>query len=216
MTLKHKEASRLFRLWQIVPMLLFALVFMDANSELSFAVTHIPGEKFGGGIVFYVDKTREHGLIAAKEDICRPYTDKWGGTFGAKGVDFRWSTGEYKNAKAADYAYVGLGTGTATGMGRTNTLKILKKYPASKYPNSAAAVASRYRGGGFRDWFLPSKDELNELYRQMAVVGGFAGYDYWSSSEHGGDQAWGEHFYNGGQDADHKSLLNRVRAVRAF
>ncbi len=30
--------------------------------------THKIGEKFGGGIVFYVDATGEHGLIASPSD----------------------------------------------------------------------------------------------------------------------------------------------------
>jgi hypothetical protein len=69
---------------------------------------------------------------------------------------------------------------------------------------------------GYSDWFLPSKDELNQLYLQKNVVGGFANYFYWSSSEYNYYKAWGQDFSAGYQGYDGKGNPSNVRAVRAF
>ena len=80
-----------------------------------------------------------------------------------------------------------------------NTERILKKYPASLYPNSAAAVARAYRRGGYHDWFLPNQDELMELYRNKSAVGGFVDGYYWSSTESHAGYAWLRSFGVGNQ-----------------
>ena len=41
-----------------------------------------------------------------------------------------------------------------------------------------------YNGGGKTDWYLPSKDELNELFLKRASVGAFGADWYHSSSEY--------------------------------
>ncbi|MEI8102393.1 MAG: DUF1566 domain-containing protein [Chlorobium sp.] len=51
------------RLWMVSLLAALSLVMLSA---LSYAVT--VGEKYGGGVVFYVDGTGEHGLIAAPID----------------------------------------------------------------------------------------------------------------------------------------------------
>ena len=84
---------------------------------------------------------------------------------------------------------------------------------------AAASLCRNYRGGGFTDWFLPSKDELNELYKNKAVVGGLATGFYWSSSEDVGNNyagAWLQYFGLGGQGGGNKLYPYYVRAVRAF
>ncbi len=72
------------------------------------------------------------------------------------------------------------GTDTAIGSGKSNTEKIVTQLGSGNY---AAQLCSDLELGGYDDCFLPSKDELNELYKQKDTVGGFASYDYWSSSE---------------------------------
>jgi len=69
---------------------------------------------------------------------------------------------------------------------------------------------------GYSDWFLPSKDELNQLYLQKNVVGGFANDDYYSSSEYNASAAWFQYFGTGYQERDNKIDPDYVRAVRAF
>jgi len=83
--------------------------------------------------------------------------------------------------------------------------------------------------GGYSDWFLPSKDELNKMYVNLHLgtdensdsytrVGGFAGGTdyYWSSTKSSGI-AWCLNFHRGEQDSDGGNPYNyRVRAIRAF
>lgn len=73
-------------------------------------------------------------------------------------------------------------SGTAIGTGSTNTEKIISfiGYPSVNY---AAAIAKSYNGGGYTDWYLPSKDELYKLYLNRNLIGGFTDDWYWSSSE---------------------------------
>jgi hypothetical protein len=48
----------------------------------------------------------------------------------------------------------------------------------------AAGVARVYTGGGYTDWYLPSKDELNKLFLSRLNIGGYVTDTYWSSSAH--------------------------------
>jgi hypothetical protein len=64
---------------------------------------------------------------------------------------------------------------------------------------------------------LPSKYELNLLYLQRVLVGGFAAADYWSSTENGNGGAWNQHFGTGVQTTSSKSVATiNVRAIRGF
>jgi hypothetical protein len=52
---------------------------------------------------------------------------------------------------------------TSTTDGYANTIKILDVYKNSKI-TSAAKLANDLRDGGFTDWYLPSKNEMQTLY----------------------------------------------------
>ena len=81
----------------------------------------------------------------------------------------------------------------------------------------AAGLARAYSGGGYTDWYLPSKDELNKLYLNKVIIGGFADELYWSSSEDSAGYAWLQWLGSGGgQGVGSKGNGQRVRAVRAF
>jgi hypothetical protein len=58
--------------------------------------------------------------------------------------------------------------------------------------------------------------ELNLLFKQKAVVGGFSNSGYWSSTEHDNNEAWSLLFANGYRTSDNKLNTSSVRAIRAF
>ena len=89
----------------------------------------------------------------------------------------------------------------------------------------AARLCAELQRGGYGDWFLPSKDELNQMYLKIGEgapapntnIGGFAADYYWSSTEFDSDDAWRQLFSSGPQYNSNKTNgANRVRAVRAF
>jgi hypothetical protein len=104
------------------------------------------------------------------------------------------------------------GTSTAIGSGYSNTYLAM-----TGIEHPAAEVCRNANYGGFNDWFLPSKDELSQMYIQSIVIGGFTVYDYWSSSESNSPNAWAQNFEIGNQiQFASKGYERRVRVVRTF
>ncbi|MFP3043594.1 DUF1566 domain-containing protein, partial [Treponema primitia] len=82
----------------------------------------------------------------------------------------------------------------------------------------AAQLCTGYTGGEKNDWFLPSKDELDLIYKNLKAkgLGSLDGRWYWSSSENGSSVAWVQDFSDGSQYGRGKNATSSVRAVRAF
>jgi hypothetical protein len=147
----------------------------------------------GGGIVFYISGGGTHGLEAASGDI----------------GNVTWSNIDVTAAGS-------LAQNTAIGTGMNNCNAIIGQ---AGHTTSAAKLCRDYTGGGKTDWFLPSKDELNELYINRTIVGAFSASAYWSSSEdtvNSSVNAWGQNFGSGNTYIYVKSSLAFVRPVRAF
>jgi len=144
------------------------------------------GDTHQGGIIFYLDGNGG-GLIAAP-------TDQSTGT--------QWRC----------YGTL-IGTSSAIGAGSQNTIDI---EAGCTTPGTAADICANLTLGGYSDWFLPSKDELNEIYLNKSIIGGFVNYYYWSSTESDANYAWFQNFSNGTQTFYNKNDFNGVRAVRAF
>jgi hypothetical protein len=84
--------------------------------------------------------------------------------------------------------------------------------------SDAKMACTTFESNGYRDWFLPNKEQLNQLYNNKSAVGGFSeNHYYWSSTEYNADIAWLQNFTNGTHYVISKSYgLDRVRAVRKF
>ena len=104
-------------------------------------------------------------------------------------------------------------TAVSTTNGRSNTLAA---YTQNTTTPSAIQTCYELNEGGYQDWYLPAKDELNCLYQNQVAIGGFAIDFYWSSTEFNASSAWLQSFGNGFQGVDNKVSDLRVRCVRAF
>jgi hypothetical protein len=98
-------------------------------------------------------------------------------------------------------------------LANTNTIITSQGATSTSY---AAGLARAYTGGGYADWYLPSKDELNKLYLNRTAIGGFANDSYWSSTEIFNTLAILKNFGFGNQENLGKSYPANVRAIRAF
>jgi len=168
------------------------------------------GDVYLGGKVAYIlvngdpgyDATTQHGLIAATSDQGRLIT--WDRLTGS----FPLYQGTNRGA---------IGTTIGTGLSNTNTIIASQGGTATSY---AAGVARAYTGGGYTDWYLPSKEELNKLYLNRVAIGGFMSNGlYWSSSEiqaYPYHSAWLQDFGNGGPLSSFKDFDVNVRAIRSF
>ena len=122
-------------------------------------------------------------------------------------------------------------TGTDVGTGMSNTTKILAALEGKYYQIAAKLCAELEVNTDeemYDDWFLPSKDELNQMYQVLSLsnLGGLDSRNYncyWSSSEYNIIGAWCQYFNDGSggswigqQFALGKDEPRYVRAVRAF
>jgi hypothetical protein len=147
------------------------------------------GQSYGGGIIFYIDGTGQHGMICATSD---------------QSIEAEWGC----------YSTLIGGTSDAIGSGQANTIAILN---GCSEAGIAARICDDLVLNGYSDWFLPSKDEFQQIYLQKNVIGGFInGYAYWSSSEYNNLHGWYQYILTGTQTHYPKSYKTAVRAVRAF
>ena len=188
---------------RFVKAIVWFIAYNDGSSQNGNSNLSI-GDSHQGGIVFYLDGNGG-GLIAAPTD------QSTGTNWGCIG------------------SIISGADGTAIGTGSQNTIDIEVGCTAN---GTAADICANLTLVGFSDWFLPSSDEINLIWQNLADsdgngvntgqsdpnnIGGFDNSYYWSSTESDNNNAWIQSFINGSWGGGNsKASSHRVRAVRAF
>lgn len=176
-----------------------------------------PGDEVGGGVVYYTESSKLHGYIVNKAN-----------------------TGTALEQFGPGVALSGAaGTSKDLGAGKSNTSKLQAKMVAfrqnfSNWNNKKAAfelcdeLSVTVNGDTYTDWFLPSQQELIELFKAKDMLwahgAGIPANNYWSSSEGDGDAAGWSAFYVNFYEAvnivsgnsDKEGWKIGVRAIRSF
>ncbi len=164
----------------------------------------------GGGKVFYVHASGTFACGATLASTCK-YLEAapTSGTAAWTDAMYAWSGNTSEAIGAA-------AQGTAIGTGYKNTQSMVTQ---SSTAGMAGTLTRAYRGpNSLTDWYLPSKDELNQMYVNKSAIGSFfTASAYRSSSESIGESAWTQWFNDGRQISFSSKVGNfYVRPVRAF
>ena len=194
------------------------LTFCDGVPTWGPCPTPQVGDFFGGGIVFYLLQPDDmgyvdgevHGLIVSLDEVQGEWCPTRSNIPNLPNV----------NSNPTDPETV---EGARIGDGPGNTDAII-----NGCPDSDAALWCRAKGP---EWFLPSRGELNELYKwynsDRAGVNtlleenngeGFTNNFHWSSTEFNAETAWDQDFRpSGNQGTFNKTFsFQYLRAIRAF
>jgi hypothetical protein len=148
------------------------------------------GDALGGGLFVFEDSGYAYISAAADQSTNAPW--------GCQGTDIS-------------------GTLSAVGTGSANTALIVASCATS---GISARICDQLTLNGYSDWFLPSLDELAQMYTKLAAdgLGNFANHTYWSSTQESATQAYTIDMNNGNQGTHAKdNTSNRyTRAMRRF
>jgi hypothetical protein len=197
----------------------------------------------GGGKIFYVAST-PFACGPTRAAACTYLEAAPSGWNTGNDPQRRWANTTYQTTTVNNSTSPETATATAIGWGYRNTRAIILQGNTDT-ATSAAALADSHTvtvsGVAYDDWYLPSKDELNQMCKwQRGITGadlttlttvctggvvntgtgasGFGEVLYWSSSENNTNYALTQAFTNLGTQASDgtKNLANYVRPVRAF
>ncbi len=176
---------------------LFLLLMASCSKKDADPVPLAIGQTYEGGIIFYLDDTKKHGLVCAPTD---------------QSTALPWWNG----------AHVVTGAfGSDIGTGKINTELIVAVQGTGSY---AAQICNDLTLNGYSDWFLPSKSECFAMYfnlKTMKNLGNFGPAPsslYWSSTEASYNLAYSQYSNDGYGPTGgyYKNSAYYVRAVRAF
>ena len=157
------------------------------GNEVTFSNALYIGKSFGGGVIVYLDDTYQHGLIAANDD--------------------------YSGTAAYGCPTISIPTVTAIGSGQSNTTAIVSGCTSGSV---AAQICDNLVSNSYSDWFLPSKDELNQLIIHKDVLTNWSGTLYWSSSQYDLSDAWSQYLVSGVVTHTYKNTGMFLRCMRTF
>lgn len=88
----------------------------------------------------------------------------------------------------------------------------------STYPSAPFAInyCNNLRYGGYDDWYLPSRDELSQLYPSRGSIGGFTSGLYWTSTASGAAPAYYCDFSSGSCSTNNKNTPYLIRCIRRY
>lgn len=162
------------------------------------------GMSYQGGVIAYLFKEGDpgynsqirHGIIAQTSDL-----------HVAAKTNFKW------NIFLDSFTYANQ---ISIGGALANTLQIIAKQPVDSAADYAARLCNLDSTGGFKDWFLPTRNELQLMFVGKNKINGFSTEAYWSSSEAGYYTAYGLDFRTGNCDVYFKKSNLKIRAIRYF
>jgi hypothetical protein len=143
-----------------------------------------------------------------------------GGLYTFTDSGFAYITAAADQSSSAPWGCEGVliaGLSGEIGKGAANTAAIVSGCATA---GISARLADQLVLNGFSDWFLPSLEELAEVYTELASagLGSFASHTYWSSTQDDAGHAFTVNMNNGNQGTHNKdNTSNRyTRAMRRF
>jgi hypothetical protein len=114
------------------------------------------------------------------------------------------------------------GTSPDIGAGKANTRLIIRKARQSGTKGTAAQLCAKLKIGRYKDWFLPSVEELSLMHdtalkrRREGRPHDYSGDWYWSSTQSCTESAFDQYFGKNKPNSSSKAFTARVRAIRRF
>jgi hypothetical protein len=167
----------------------------EFKSESKFSIKLLIGDEYRGGKIFFINQDGKTGLIASKENLRD-----------VNGYEtFFWGPSNL--------------VGTNDSDGQSNTKKMAVVSGSTYY--AAYPFKNELNLNGYKDWYIPSVDELELLRDNKSIIGGFSTVFssglYWSSTETSATKAYGLNFVAlTGTNYEKGAFYGRVRPIRKF
>ncbi len=173
-----------------IPALLYYGVTLQELLDYGVKPSQLYGIEYEAGEIFFLDTLQRFGMLVATDISI-------GGEWGCLGTDLPGVSG------------------TAFGTGMQNTQDFYENCP----DNGPFKQAQELVHKGYDDWFVPSKDELYVLWRNLYAnhnISNMGSSTIWSSSEHDSVNAWAINITTGEFSIIIKYYNGPSRAVRIF